>query len=97
MAIICLGQHKLNINEDDLILDNEMSKNDYRYVIVTQEVGSGTNSYHPVMPRTLFNDLRRYGMIYTSNELRRNACDNEKSTTVTYWKFKMDLMNEFYG
>ncbi|MCL2378486.1 MAG: hypothetical protein FWC77_05090 [Defluviitaleaceae bacterium] len=97
MAIINLGQHNLTINENDLILDNEISKNEYRYVIVTQEVGSSINAYHPVMPRTLFNDLRRHGMIYTSNELRQRACDKEKSTTVTYWKFKMDLMNEFYG
>ena len=91
------GQNVFAISEDDVILENEVLKSDSRYVIITQKICTGLDSCHPVISRTQFNDLRKHGMIYTSSELRRTACDKEKSTNVTYWKFKMDLIKRFYG
>ena len=91
MAIVIFGHDDLNIDENDIILDNGS-----RFVIITKNIGSGPNSYHPIISKTDFKNLRTHGMIFTNNELRRTACEHEKSTSVTYWKFKMDLINELY-
>jgi len=91
MAIIKLERNELDINENDLILDNGSC-----YIIITKKVGTDQNSYHPIISKTDYKDLKIHGMIYTNNELRRVACEQEKSTNVTYWKFNMELINEYY-
>jgi len=92
MAIIKFGHENIDINENDIILDNGS-----HYVIITKEVRSGFNSHHPTISKTEFNDLRTHGMIFTNNDLMRTACENEKSNAATYWKFKMELINQYYG
>lgn len=97
MVDVLFGRCKLTINENDLILEDELSNNDFRYLIITQHVSVGVDLYHPKIPKTEFNDLRTHGMIYTNDDLRRLACDKERSLNVTYWKFKIDLMEKYYG
>ncbi len=92
MAIIRFGHENYDINENDIILDNGSN-----YVIITKDVGSGLDSFHPTISKVDFNDLRTHGMIFTNNELMRTARENEKQSTVTYWKFRMELINQYYG
>ena len=91
MVKIRLGYFDLEIDENDIILDNGSC-----YVLITKELGSGRDSHHPIISKTDFNDLRTHGFLYTNNELRLFAWKQEKSTNVTYWKFKMALMYKWY-
>ena len=92
MPIVRFGHENFDINENDIILDNGST-----YVIITKDVGSGLDSFHPTISKADFNDLRTHGMIFTNNELMITARENEKQSTVTYWKFRMELINQFYG
>ena len=92
MAMIRFGHEKYDIDENDIILDNGSN-----YVIIIKNVGSGLDSFHPTISKVDFNDLRTHGMIFTDNELMRTARENEKRNTVTYLKFSMELINQYYG
>lgn len=84
-----VGRNTLTLDENDLILDNDSC-----YQIVTKEVGSGWNSYHPVISKALFNKLKKLGFARTNSMLKENAEAKYKHSGLTYWQFNIYLMIE---
>ena len=62
MVKLKVGRNILHIDENDRILDNGAC-----YQIITHKVGSGFDSYCPVMSKKLFNDLKKCELIFTSD------------------------------
>ena len=84
-----VGRNVLTLVVDDLILDNGAC-----YQIETKQVGSGCNSYSPVMSKKLFNKLKKLGFVRTNSMLKENAEAKYGHSGVTYWQFNIYLMIE---
>lgn len=89
MVKLKVGRYILDINEKDLILDNGAC-----YQIITKEVGHGFNSSIPVISKKLFTDLKKCGLIFTSEELMRLAVEKYNVSGMTYYKFDIEKMKE---
>lgn len=90
MVKLKVGRNILDIDNNDLILDNGAC-----YQIITKEVGRGFDKYYPVMSKKLFNDLKKCGLIFTSEGLRQTAIKRYGNSVITYWKFNVNRMKEF--
>ena len=89
MVKLKVGRNILDINENDLILDNESC-----YQIITKRIGFGFNESIPVMSKKLFSDLKKCGLIFTSERLRQAAIEKYGNHLVTFWKFDVDQMKK---
>lgn len=84
------GRYEIDINDKDLILDNGAC-----YQIITRDIGAGWNSYAPKISKKLFKELKSCGAVFTNDQLKDEASKKYKVQDVTYWKFNMDIANEF--
>lgn len=89
MVKIKVGRNILDINENDLILDNGAC-----YQIITKRIGFGFNESIPVMSKKLFSDLKKCGLIFTSEGLRQASVEKYGNCVVTFWKFDVDQMKK---
>lgn len=89
MVQLKVGRNVLEISEKDLILDNGAC-----YQIVTQEIGYGYNKSTPIMSKKLFSDLKKCGLVYTSEGLRLAAVKRYRNESVTYWRFDVEQMKK---
>lgn len=62
--------------------------------LIQKITGSGFNKSVPVMSKKLFYDLKKCGLIFTSEGLRQAAIDKYGSHVVTFWKFDVDQMQK---
>ena len=89
MVKLKVGRNIFDIDENDLILDNGAC-----YQIVTKRVNVGFNESIPVMSKKLFNELRKCGLIFTSEVLRQAAEEKYKHSGLKYWKFDVVTMQK---
>lgn len=82
-----VGRNVFNITDDDLILDNGAC-----YQIITKKIRGGWNTYPPVMSKKLFNELKKRGFVFSSDELKASAEKRHNSCGLTYWKFDITKM-----
>lgn len=87
MIKLKVGRNIIEIDDKDLILDNGAC-----YQIITKEIGSGFEKYPPRMSKKLFNDLKKLGLIFTSEELKQDAIKRYGISSVAYWKFDIKRM-----
>lgn len=84
-----VGRNILDIDENDLILDNGAC-----YQIITKRIGFGFNESIPVMSKKLFADLKKCGLIFTSEGLRQAAVEKYGNHVVAFWKFDVNQMQK---
>lgn len=87
MVKLKVGRDILNIDNNDLILDNGAC-----YQIITKEKNEGFKSYPVRMSKKLFNDLKKYDLIFTNEGLKQDAIKRYSMSSVTYWKFNIEKM-----
>ena len=68
--------------------DNKMVK-----LKVGRKVG-GFDWYYPIMSKKLFHDLRKLELIFTSEELKKDAIKKYGTSVITYWKFNIERMQK---
>lgn len=89
MVKLKIGRKVFDIDKDDLILDNGAC-----YQIVTKRVGFVFNESIPVMSKKMFNELRKCGLIFTSEGLRQAAEEKYNHSGLKYWKFDVVTMQK---
>ncbi|MFR7559971.1 MAG: hypothetical protein ACLUVX_08945 [Lachnospira pectinoschiza] len=89
MVKLKVGRDILNIDNNDLILDNGAC-----YQIITKEKNKGFKSYPVRMSKKLFNDLKKYDLIFTNEGLKQDAIKRYSVLNVTYWKFNIEKMQK---
>lgn len=89
MVKLKVGRNVFDIDENDLILDNGAC-----YILITQNVIKNYSSYSPTVSKKLFNDLKKYELIFTSEGLRQAAINRYGNSVVTFWKFDVDRMKK---
>lgn len=89
MVKLKVGRTVFDIDRDDLILDNGSC-----YILVTQKVIKGYSSCSPTVSKKLFADLKKCGLIFTSEGLRQAAIKQYGSHVVVFWKFNIDQMQK---
>lgn len=89
MVKLKVGSNILEIDKNDLILDNGMC-----YQIITKRVGVGYNRSIPVMSKKMFDELKKCGLIFTTERLRQIAIKKYGNSVVTFWKFDVEQMQE---
>lgn len=47
------------------------------------------------MSKKLFNDLKKYDLIFTNEGLKQDAIKRYSVLNVTYWKFNIEKMQRF--
>jgi len=82
-----IGRKIFNIDDKDLILDNGSC-----YQLITKEIKKGFDSYSPIISKKLFNNLKKCGLVFTNENLKKTAMENYKYADVTYWKFNVEQM-----
>lgn len=85
-----VGRDVLDINEKDIILDNGAC-----YQITTKEVGKLWKAYFPVISKSLFDRLNKYGAVYTNEMLKKKAFERYHINSCTFWAFDMKKLEEF--
>lgn len=85
-----VGRDVLDINEKDIILDNGAC-----YQIITKEVGKLWKAYSPVISKSLFDRLNKYGAVYTNEMLKKKAFERYHINSCTFWAFDMKKLEEF--
>ena len=48
----------------------------------------------PIMSKKLFHDLRKLELIFTSEELKKDAIKKYGTSVITYWKFSIERMQK---
>ena len=89
MIKLKVGRDTIELDDTDLILDNGAC-----YQIVTKKIQKGCDEYTPRMSKKLFHDLKKLGLIFTSEELRQSAVKRYGTHVITYWKFDMGKMQK---
>lgn len=92
MIKLKVGRDTIELDDKDLILDNGAC-----YQIVTKEIQKGYDKYHkcpPRMSKKLFHDLKKLGLVFTSEELRQSAIKRYGTHVITYWKFDIEKMQK---
>lgn len=89
MIKLKVGRNVCDIDENDLILDNGSC-----YQIVTKQNSFGLNKSIPVMSKKLFNELRKCGLVFTSEGLRQAAEEEYEHSGLKYWMFDVVTMQK---
>lgn len=89
MVQLKVGRNVFNIDQNDLILDNGSC-----YILVTQKVTKNDSSCSPTVSKKLFTELKKCGIIFTNEGLRKAAIKKYGNSVVTFWKFDIDLMQK---
>lgn len=84
-----VGRYIYNIDNNDLILDNGAC-----YQIITKKINKGFNHYPVRMSKKSFNDLKKLDLVFTSEELKQDAIKRYGISSVTYWKFNIERMQQ---
>lgn len=86
-----VGRNILDIDKNDLILFNGAC-----YQIITKRVRT-SNPYADTsaeMSKKLFNDLRKLGLVFTSDNLKETAREWYGMQQMELWKFDVDRMKK---
>ncbi len=89
MVKLKVGRNVFDIDNNDLILDNGVC-----YQIITKEIRKGFDRIIPKISSKLFNDLKKYELIFTSEGLRQAAIEKYGNSVETFWKFNIDQMQK---
>ena len=76
-----------DIDKNDLILDNGVG-----YILVTKNYTRDFTTCYPNVSKKLFSDLKRCGLIFTNEELRKKAIERYGKSVTTFWQFDVDRM-----
>lgn len=82
-----IGRNIFEVSERDVVVHNGACA-----ILMTQTYFSGWHQCQPSLAKTLFNDLVKRGLLYTTKVLGTLAKQVYKADCMTYYKFNIPAM-----